>query len=91
MIGEVTQERGALPLLAFAVARLRNSALGSAMLAVRANERSAATAGVNVVHTKLAGFAIGATGTGTASATTNGGGGGAVSMAISTSACPRKR
>ncbi|MDQ6695906.1 MAG: branched-chain amino acid ABC transporter permease/ATP-binding protein [Actinomycetota bacterium] len=41
------------------VAKLRTSRLGSAMLAVRANERSAAAAGVNVVLTKLAAFAIG--------------------------------
>ena len=35
------------------------SALGSAMLAVRANERSAAGLGVNVVRVKVASFAIG--------------------------------
>ncbi len=45
---------------AICVARLRNSRLGSAMLAVRANERSAAAAGINVVRIKLIGFAIGA-------------------------------
>jgi ABC-type branched-subunit amino acid transport system ATPase component/branched-subunit amino acid ABC-type transport system permease component len=44
--------------VAFAVARLRNSAFGSAMLAVRANERSAAGVGVNVVFVKLVSFAI---------------------------------
>src|SRR5262249_6338460 len=44
--------------VAYAVARLRPSALGSAMLAVRANERSAAGIGVNVVLVKIAGFAI---------------------------------
>ncbi|MCW2932689.1 MAG: putative transporter ATP-binding protein, partial [Actinomycetia bacterium] len=36
------------------------SRLGSAMLAVRADERSAAAAGVNVARVKLIGFAIGA-------------------------------
>jgi ABC-type branched-subunit amino acid transport system ATPase component/ABC-type branched-subunit amino acid transport system permease subunit len=45
---------------AVGVARLRTSRLGSAMLAVRANERSAAAAGVNVAATKLIAFAIGA-------------------------------
>jgi sulfate-transporting ATPase len=40
------------------VARLRTSSLGSAMLAVRANERSAAGIGVNVVGVKIASFAI---------------------------------
>jgi sulfate-transporting ATPase len=49
-----------LVVVAIGVARLRNSRLGSAMLAVRANERSAAAAGVNVVRIKLIGFAIGA-------------------------------
>ena len=43
-----------------AVAKLRRSSLGSAMLAVRANERSAAGAGVDVVRVKLAAFAIAA-------------------------------
>jgi sulfate-transporting ATPase len=42
------------------VAKLRTSRLGSAMLAVRANERSAAAAGISVVRVKLIGFAIGA-------------------------------
>jgi ABC-type branched-subunit amino acid transport system ATPase component len=42
------------------VAKLRASRLGSAMLAVRADERSAAAAGVNVARVKLTGFAIGA-------------------------------
>jgi len=46
--------------VAIGVARLRTSRLGSAMLAVRANERSAAAAGIDVVRTKLAAFAIGA-------------------------------
>ena len=45
--------------VAVGVARLRTSRLGSAMLAVRANERSAAAAGVNVAATKLAAFACG--------------------------------
>jgi ABC-type branched-subunit amino acid transport system ATPase component/ABC-type branched-subunit amino acid transport system permease subunit len=49
-----------LVLVAVAVARLRTSRLGSAMLAVRADERSAAAAGVNVARIKLTGFAIGA-------------------------------
>jgi sulfate-transporting ATPase len=40
------------------VAWLRRSRLGSAMLAVRANERSAAAAGISVVRVKLVGFAI---------------------------------
>jgi ABC-type branched-subunit amino acid transport system ATPase component/ABC-type branched-subunit amino acid transport system permease subunit len=46
--------------VAIAVAKLRTSALGSAMLAVRANERSAAGAGIDVVRVKLIAFAIGA-------------------------------
>ena len=40
------------------VAKIRTSRLGSAMLAVRANERSAAASGINVVRTKLVAFAI---------------------------------
>ena len=44
--------------VAFGVARLRTSAFGSAMLAVRANERSAAGVGVNVVFVKVVSFAI---------------------------------
>ncbi len=47
-----------LVVVAWGVARLRTSALGSAMLAVRANERSAAGIGVNVVGVKIASFAI---------------------------------
>lgn len=47
-----------LVVIAVAVARLRTSALGSAMLAVRANERSAAGIGVNVTRVKIASFAI---------------------------------
>jgi ABC-type branched-subunit amino acid transport system ATPase component/ABC-type branched-subunit amino acid transport system permease subunit len=41
------------------VAKLRTSALGSEMLAVRANERSAAGSGINVVRVKILAFAIG--------------------------------
>ena len=44
--------------VAFGVAKLRTSSLGSAMLAVRANERSAAGVGVNVVRVKVLSFAI---------------------------------
>ncbi|MEQ6901574.1 ATP-binding cassette domain-containing protein [Nocardioides sp. YIM 152588] len=51
---------GVLVAVAVAVARLRLSRLGSQMLAVRANERSAAGAGVAVVRVKLIAFAIGA-------------------------------
>jgi sulfate-transporting ATPase len=47
-----------LVLVAVGVALLRRSALGSAMLAVRANERSAAGVGVNVVRVKVASFAL---------------------------------
>jgi ABC-type branched-subunit amino acid transport system ATPase component/ABC-type branched-subunit amino acid transport system permease subunit len=43
-----------------AVARLRTSSLGAAMLAVRANERAAAAAGVDVVRTKVIAFGLGA-------------------------------
>ena len=50
----------ALVMTAVGVARLRASRLGSAMLAVRANERSAAAAGISVVRVKIIGFAIGA-------------------------------
>jgi len=42
------------------VAKLRTSNLGAAMLAVRANERSAAAAGIDVARTKIIAFAIGA-------------------------------
>lgn len=48
-----------LVLVALSVARLRTSRLGSQMLAVRANERAAAAAGVDVVRTKIIAFAIG--------------------------------
>jgi sulfate-transporting ATPase len=47
-----------LILVALGVATLRRSSLGSAMLAVRANERSAAGVGVNVVFVKVVSFAI---------------------------------
>ncbi|HEY9313764.1 branched-chain amino acid ABC transporter permease/ATP-binding protein [Williamsia sp.] len=46
--------------VALGVAFLRRSRLGTRMLAVRANERSAAASGVDVVRTKLLAFAIGA-------------------------------
>jgi ABC-type branched-subunit amino acid transport system ATPase component/branched-subunit amino acid ABC-type transport system permease component len=49
-----------LVIVATGVALLRRSALGARMLAVRANERSAATAGIDVVRTKITAFAIGA-------------------------------
>jgi ABC-type branched-subunit amino acid transport system permease subunit len=49
-----------LAIVAIVVARLRTSRLGSAMLAVKADERSAAAAGINVARVKLTGFAIGA-------------------------------
>jgi ABC-type branched-subunit amino acid transport system ATPase component/ABC-type branched-subunit amino acid transport system permease subunit len=49
-----------LMLVAWAVAWIRRSPLGSAMLAVRANERSAAASGINVVAVKIAAFAIAA-------------------------------
>ena len=47
-----------LVVVALGVARLRTSALGSAMLAVRANERSASGLGVNVVRVKVISFAL---------------------------------
>ena len=46
-----------LIIVGLGVAKLRTSRLGSAMLAVRANERSAAAAGINVFRTKLTAFA----------------------------------
>lgn len=49
----------ALTVCALGVAILRRSQLGSAMVAVRANERSAAAAGVNVFRVKILAFAIG--------------------------------
>ncbi len=45
--------------VAVGVAALRRSRLGSEMLAVRANERSAAGAGIDVVRVKLIAFVIG--------------------------------
>jgi ABC-type branched-subunit amino acid transport system ATPase component/ABC-type branched-subunit amino acid transport system permease subunit len=48
-----------LLLTAGGVALVRRSRLGAAMLAVRANERSAAAAGVSVSQVKLVAFAIG--------------------------------
>jgi ABC-type branched-subunit amino acid transport system ATPase component/ABC-type branched-subunit amino acid transport system permease subunit len=51
---------GVLVAVAVGVSKLRTSRLGSAMLAVRANERAAAAAGIDVVRTKIAAFAIGA-------------------------------
>jgi branched-chain amino acid transport system permease protein len=47
-------------LLVVFVVRLRTSSLGQRMLAVRANERAAAAAGINVARTKLVGFALSA-------------------------------
>ncbi len=47
-----------LTLCALGVAWLRRSRLGASMLAVRANERSAAASGINVGATKLLAFAI---------------------------------
>jgi ABC-type branched-subunit amino acid transport system ATPase component/ABC-type branched-subunit amino acid transport system permease subunit len=49
-----------LVVLALAVVALRTSRLGASMLAVRANERSAAASGINVSGIKLVAFAIGA-------------------------------
>ena len=49
-----------LVLVALGVSWLRTSRLGTAMLAVRSDERSAAAAGINVVRVKLVGFAIAA-------------------------------
>lgn len=49
----------ALVVVGLGVGKLRKGRLGSQMLAVRANERSAAAAGVNVVRTKIIAFAIG--------------------------------
>lgn len=45
---------------AVGVALLRRSQLGASMLAVRANERSAAASGIDVARVKIAAFAIGA-------------------------------
>ncbi|WP_063013230.1 ABC transporter permease subunit [Nocardia nova] len=49
-----------LTMAGLGVAWLRRSSLGTDMLAVRANERSAAAAGIDVPRTKLITFAIGA-------------------------------
>lgn len=49
-----------LTVVGLGVAGLRRSSLGTDMLAVRANERSAAAAGIDVPRTKLITFAIGA-------------------------------
>jgi len=49
-----------LTVVGLGVAWLRRSGLGTDMLAIRANERSAAAAGINVQRTKLIAFAIGA-------------------------------
>ena len=49
-----------LTVVGLGVAWLRRSSLGTDMLALRANERSAAAAGINVPRTKLIAFAIGA-------------------------------
>ncbi|MCW2525390.1 MAG: transporter [Pseudonocardiales bacterium] len=49
-----------LTLVGVGVANLRRSRLGAQMLAVRANERSAAANGINVARVKLLGFAIAA-------------------------------
>lgn len=49
-----------LVLVGLGVAWLRRSTLGTDMLAVRANERSAAATGIDVSRTKLAAFGIGA-------------------------------
>lgn len=49
-----------LVVVAMSVALLRRSRLGSQMLAVRANERSAAAAGINVTRVKILAFAIAA-------------------------------
>jgi ABC-type branched-subunit amino acid transport system ATPase component/branched-subunit amino acid ABC-type transport system permease component len=48
-----------LVVVAVGVAKLRTSALGSEMLAVRANERSAAGSGISVVRVKILAFGIG--------------------------------
>jgi ABC-type branched-subunit amino acid transport system ATPase component/branched-subunit amino acid ABC-type transport system permease component len=45
---------------AVTVVKLRTSSLGAAMLAVRANEKAASAAGVNVVRTKIYAFALAA-------------------------------
>ncbi len=49
-----------LCVVALLVCNLRRSAIGQDMLAVRANERAAAAAGVNISRTKLLGFTLSA-------------------------------
>lgn len=49
-----------LVVVAVAVAKLRTSRLGSQMLAVRANEKAAAGAGIAVVRVKIIAFGLGA-------------------------------
>ncbi len=49
-----------LALCAIAVANMRRGGVGRRFLAVRANERAAASAGINVTRTKLLAFAISA-------------------------------
>ena len=49
-----------LVVLMIVVANLRRSATGQSFLAVRANERAAAAAGISVARTKLLGFAMSA-------------------------------
>ncbi|MDL9938081.1 branched-chain amino acid ABC transporter permease/ATP-binding protein [Gordonia sp. ABSL1-1] len=49
-----------LVVVALGVIKLRTSRLGASMLAVRANERSAAASGINVSQTKIIAFAISA-------------------------------
>ncbi len=49
-----------LAVIGLLVCNLRRSALGQDMLAVRANERAAAAAGIDVRYTKLLGFALSA-------------------------------
>ncbi|WP_431941779.1 ABC transporter permease subunit [Nocardia grenadensis] len=51
---------GVLTIAGLGVAWLRRSSLGTDMLAVRANERSAAAAGIDVARTKMITFAVGA-------------------------------
>ena len=49
-----------LVVISLSVVRIRTGRLGASMLAVRANERSAAAAGISVAQTKIIAFAIGA-------------------------------
>ncbi|AFR49417.1 branched-chain amino acid ABC transporter permease/ATP-binding protein [Gordonia sp. KTR9] len=49
-----------LVITALATVKLRTSRLGASMLAVRANERSAAASGINVSRTKMIAFGVGA-------------------------------